>query len=1107
MRAGKETTFKIIFIFSLLLISPSVFAQTQSHPLSQIAPIDQNLDMMSKNLTNASYLNYTGGIFNGATQGIPTADIQSLAVTGAKIAAGVVTSSKLANPLGGSLNATMFYDSDNSNYYLDPAGATSLIMAGNVGIGTTNPAMKLESSGSIRVTGISSAPSSGSGLEIGYQTDIGYLESVNRTAGAYKPLYLYGNPFVFNTGKVGINTTTPQNTLNIVGDINATGTIYGTVSGAISGNATGLTCTSCVGTDELINSAVTSSKIASSAVTSTKLANPIGGSVNATMLYDSDNSAYYVDPAGSTSMATAGDIVLAHQKSVASVSGGEMYLTHTGTAGYIGVQTGNAAGAATLRFQFNSNAAQGSAGINSYEPITVIKSTEDSTIVAGDVTGDTEHRFTLYANGKMLWGPGGGTAPDTNLYRSAANFLKTDDNLAVAGNISIATTSSLQKLHIGNLGDSNTGIMFTYDDSQYRHSIENYFSGTQSANTMTFKVSDGSTTGQTTVVTLRGSGKVGINTTTPQKTLDIVGDLNVTGIIYGNITTNVNLSCTACVGTTQLANSAVTSTKIADGAITSSDLSNPLGGSVNATMYYDSDNSAYYLDPSSTGTALEIAGDIDINTHNINNVDRIYSGENRLYILNRVNSNSLEMKSGADDETGITIRSGDDASGNGLIDFSTPDAAGTAGILRLRFQAMAAQGSAGITTYENITPSTDTGVSLGTTAKRWGDVHASSLYGVYLYPNTPAGTLTMGGNIDANGYYVKGVGWLNSTKLNVSGAGYMENLTVGGPNVVNGMLGQKFIVTHPGGQGGFFSVSTLANAGDGDSEAVEFSENGIGGAGFAMVHAGGVGSPTIGSRQWTAAATSNTFTIVAIENNGPTYTQRAALTIGRDTGNIGLGDTTPTATLQVANSSAGLFTEVLKLHNSDTGSQASSVGMSFSQGYTGETNPLAKIKAYVWQTSNNGGGLDFITRNGGTGTYTTAMTIADNSDGTGLVGINTVNPKDRLNVIGNINVTSGNLTVVSGNITMRDAVGAIHFNETVLHRDGRNTTKMSGNFNVAGLLQVAGGASLWGGDINFNNRNQTYVNASHYGPANNAIIYFNNSCIIIKGPTSQLAVC
>lgn len=48
------------------------------------------------------------------------------------------------------------------------------------------------------------------------------------------------------------------------------------------------------------------------------------------------------------------------------------------------------------------------------------------------VLGDTIARFSLETSGLMEWGAGGGTARDTNLYRSAANVLKTDDKLDAA---------------------------------------------------------------------------------------------------------------------------------------------------------------------------------------------------------------------------------------------------------------------------------------------------------------------------------------------------------------------------------------------------------------------------------------------------------------------------------------------------------------------------------------------------------------------------------------------------------------------------------------------------------------------------------------------------
>jgi len=47
------------------------------------------------------------------------------------------------------------------------------------------------------------------------------------------------------------------------------------------------------------------------------------------------------------------------------------------------------------------------------------------------VTGDTQQRLIVDADGTLLWGSGA-LAGDTNLYRSAANVLKTDDKFVVA---------------------------------------------------------------------------------------------------------------------------------------------------------------------------------------------------------------------------------------------------------------------------------------------------------------------------------------------------------------------------------------------------------------------------------------------------------------------------------------------------------------------------------------------------------------------------------------------------------------------------------------------------------------------------------------------------
>lgn len=52
--------------------------------------------------------------------------------------------------------------------------------------------------------------------------------------------------------------------------------------------------------------------------------------------------------------------------------------------------------------------------------------------LATKVTGDSVNRFVVNTDGKLEWGPGNG-AVDTNLYRTSADRLKTDDAVEVAG--------------------------------------------------------------------------------------------------------------------------------------------------------------------------------------------------------------------------------------------------------------------------------------------------------------------------------------------------------------------------------------------------------------------------------------------------------------------------------------------------------------------------------------------------------------------------------------------------------------------------------------------------------------------------------------------------
>lgn len=93
---------------------------------------------------------------------------------------------------------------------------------GNIGIGITSPQALLSVNGTIRVIGPSPAPTSGQGTELQFASGSGWLYPYDRSGNAFLPLRLDGNPLLLNTqtpAKVGIGTTTPDQTLTIDGSV------------------------------------------------------------------------------------------------------------------------------------------------------------------------------------------------------------------------------------------------------------------------------------------------------------------------------------------------------------------------------------------------------------------------------------------------------------------------------------------------------------------------------------------------------------------------------------------------------------------------------------------------------------------------------------------------------------------------------------------------------------------------------------------------------------------------------------------------------------------------------------------------------------------------
>lgn len=91
-------------------------------------------------------------------------------------------------------------------------------------------------------------------------------------------------------------------------------------------------------------------------------------------------------------------------------------------------------------------------GANSTAAFATVMSASGSDAFTSRVTGDTQSRFLVNADGRTFWGSGSATQ-DTNLYRSGANALTTDDSLTVGINLAVTGNTTLTgDLSVGGIG-------------------------------------------------------------------------------------------------------------------------------------------------------------------------------------------------------------------------------------------------------------------------------------------------------------------------------------------------------------------------------------------------------------------------------------------------------------------------------------------------------------------------------------------------------------------------------------------------------------------------------------------------------------------------------
>lgn len=83
--------------------------------------------------------------------------------------------------------------------------------------------------------------------------------------------------------------------------------------------------------------------------------------------------------------------------------------------------------------------------------------TTSSKVLFVGLQGDSTKRLAVYADGKQEWGSGSATR-DTNLYRSAADTLKTDDSFVVGTTLTVGSLSGVLKASSGTVSAATGGV-------------------------------------------------------------------------------------------------------------------------------------------------------------------------------------------------------------------------------------------------------------------------------------------------------------------------------------------------------------------------------------------------------------------------------------------------------------------------------------------------------------------------------------------------------------------------------------------------------------------------------------------------------------------------
>ena len=826
-----------------------------------------------------------------------------------------------------------------------------------------------------------------------------------------------GNLFVDNSALIwnatsnmlGVNTSTPQNTLNVVGTINATGNIYS--NGVLVGSGGGMNGSGTYGYIPMWNSSVS---LNNSAIYQNGSYIGIGTTSPNTQL-DVNGSIAYKNNGGLRTYNTTGSIgnilfvgadnnmylgdynnIFKNNFSIYTAGNEVARITNTGL---VGINTTNPTG--LLQLNGNPDLILSRSGVNSsFQERLSTNTNGKSVLIISNTSSDTQG-ITIEETGNT------GIGTTNPLYTLDVNGTVRTGNANTRGILYAIGNSSGVGAPVIQLGDLGvTGHTF------------NIYSG---ALANSFSVYDANTS--TTDFIINGSGNVGINTTTPQNALNVIGDANITGSLWA---ANNSIQLFASGNDTRIGahaqqnNSKVYLTLNPDnGSVSSRQWNIGVNSTGTNGQIFFADNGGY---PS--GARLVVG-----------------SGSNNAYVgigtLTPVNALNV---AGDINATGWIYSNGVNLS------------AGTAG-------GISGSGTFGYIPMWNSTSSiNNSAIYQNATTNNIGIGTASPQGQLTIYSG--GGNASLAIEATVNHQY-----WITqpfaADVLEIGGTG--ATMPLSAPLNINGSnVGIGTTTTS--------SLLTVAGTINSTTGSITSWQVGASNAGLSLVQNGTGGNPW--ALYSTGSGDANGAGHFGIYESGAAQTYR--FFINGTNGRVGIGTTTPNALLTV-NAPGGTIPLALTQN-------APSSGTPTFASFTDTNGTIGNIGTYNSQgilllAGNNGTAITAGTP--GTGTLGLYVSNGTATSTVGNVGINTTTPVNTLNVIGDINAT-GNLFVDNSALIWNATSNMLGVNTST----PQNALNVKGDINATGSIYSNGinlSASIGGstpGATNFNITN-AYLNVSN----------------------------